>query len=113
MQYKRISADSHLDLPLDAAPTCSRQWRRARSRTAWPYVTDTDEGPKWMARNGASFGFKNGVGPAGSKFVPGKHHRVDVMAETGLYDDGARTSAASPIPICASRISTVMGSTPK
>jgi predicted TIM-barrel fold metal-dependent hydrolase len=43
-----------------------------------------------VAKNGASFGFKNGVGPSGSKFVPGKHGRVDIMAETGLYADGAK-----------------------
>ncbi len=28
--------------------------------------------------------------PSGSKYQKGKHHRVDVMAETGLYEDGAR-----------------------
>jgi predicted TIM-barrel fold metal-dependent hydrolase len=32
----------------------------------------------------------NGVGPAGQKYVPGSHHRVDVMASTGLYDDGKK-----------------------
>src|SRR5262245_66452691 len=63
-----------------------------------PYVVDSDEGPKWTAKNGASFGFKNGVGPAGSKYVPGKHHRVDVMAGTGLYEDGAKEIRPVPDP---------------
>src|SRR3981081_4802612 len=45
---------------------------------------------RWAEQHGAWFGYKSGVGPAGSKYVPGKHHRVDVMAETGLYSDGAK-----------------------
>jgi predicted TIM-barrel fold metal-dependent hydrolase len=32
----------------------------------------------------------NGVGPAGQKYVPGMHHRVDIMAKTGLYEDGKK-----------------------
>ena len=32
----------------------------------------------------------NGVGPAGAKYVPGSHYRVDVMASTGLYEDGKK-----------------------
>ena len=59
------------------------------------------------------FGYKNGVGPAGSKYVNGKHHRVDVMAETGLYTTAPRTSAASPTRTCASRISIATASTPR
>ena len=42
------------------------------------------------AENGGSFGLMNGVGPAGAKYVPGSHYRVDVMASTGLYDDGKK-----------------------
>src|SRR5471030_2424752 len=89
MQYKRISADSHLDLPW-MPPELFTSMAPKELKDRMPYVTDTDEGPKWMAKNGATFGFKNGVGPAGSKYVPGKHGRVDIMAETGLYSDGAK-----------------------
>jgi predicted TIM-barrel fold metal-dependent hydrolase len=89
MQYKRISADSHLDLPW-MPPDLFTSMAPRELKDRMPFVTDTDEGPKWMAKNGATFGFKNGVGPAGSKFVPGKHGRVDIMAETGLYADGAK-----------------------
>ena len=89
MQYKRSSADSHLDLPW-MPPDLFTSMASRELKDRMPHVIDTDEGPKWVAKNGASFGFKNGVGPAGSKFVPGKHHRVDVMAETGLYSDGAK-----------------------
>ena len=31
-----------------------------------------------------------GVGPSGQKLVPGQNHRVDRMAEAGLYDDAKR-----------------------
>ena len=89
MQYKRISADSHLDLPW-MPPDLFTSMASRDMKDRMPHVIDSDEGPKWVAKNGASFGFKNGVGPAGSKFVPGKHHRVDIMAETGLYSDGAK-----------------------
>jgi len=46
--------------------------------------------PYWTSRNGQNFGLMNGVGPAGQKFVPGSHYRVDVMASTGLYEDGKK-----------------------
>ncbi|MCA0303915.1 MAG: amidohydrolase [Proteobacteria bacterium] len=89
MQYNRISADCHLDLPW-MPPDLFTSMASKEMKDRMPFVGDTDEGPKWMAKNGATFGFKNGVGPSGAKFVPGKHHRVDVMAETGLYADGAK-----------------------
>ena len=89
MQYKRISADCHLDMPW-MPPDLFTSMASREMKDRMPFVVDTDDGPKWTAKNGASFGFKNGVGPAGSKYVPGKHHRVDVMAETGLYADGAK-----------------------
>src|SRR4029453_5640681 len=48
------------------------------------------DGPFWTCKNGMSFGLMNGVGPAGSKYVAGTHYRVDVMASTGLYEDGKK-----------------------
>ena len=89
MKYNRISADCHLDMPW-MPPDLFTSMAPRDMKDRMPFVVDTDEGPKWTAKNGASFGFKNGVGPSGQKFVPGKHHRVDVMAETGLYADGAK-----------------------
>ena len=89
MQYNRISADCHLDLPW-MPPDLFTSMASRELKERMPFVVDSDEGPKWTAKNGASFGFKNGVGPAGSKYQKGKHHRVDVMAETGLYEDGAK-----------------------
>src|SRR5438477_4713880 len=89
MQYKRISADCHLDMPW-MPPDLFTSMAPRDMKDRMPFVVETDDGPKWTANNGASFGYKNGVGPAGSKYVPGKHHRVDVMAKTGLYEDGAK-----------------------
>ena len=89
MKYNRISADCHLDMPW-MPPDLFTSMAPRDMKDRMPFVIDTDEGPKWTANNGASFGFKNGVGPAGSKYQKGKHHRVDVMAETGLYEDGAK-----------------------
>jgi len=87
MQYKRISADCHLDLPW-MPPELFRSEAPRALKDRMPYVIDTPEGEKWVSKNGGTFGFRNGVGPAGQMYVPGKHHRVDVMAKTGLYADG-------------------------
>src|SRR6478736_3260685 len=89
MKYNRISADCHLDMPW-MPPDLFTSMAPRDMKDRMPFVIDTDEGPKWTANNGASFGFKNGVGPGGAKYQKGKHHRVDVMAETGLYEDGAK-----------------------
>src|SRR5262249_56436048 len=62
----------------------------AAMKERMPYVTDGPDGPHWTCRNGQSFGLMNGVGPAVAKYVPGSHYRVDVMASTGLYDDGKK-----------------------
>jgi predicted TIM-barrel fold metal-dependent hydrolase len=89
MNYTRISADCHIDLPW--VPTdLFTSGASAGLKDRMPYVTDGPDGPFWTAKNGMSFGLVGGVGPAGSKYVPGQHHRVDVMAATGLYSDGKK-----------------------
>ena len=97
MQYKRISADCHLDLPWMPPDLFTSQAPRAL-KDRMPYVEDGADGPRWVAKNGASFGYLNGVGPAGQKYIPGKHHRVDVMAETGLYDVGKKGVRRVSVP---------------
>ena len=87
MQYKRISADCHLDmiwLPPDLFT--SEASRELKERM--PFVGEGPNGKEWVARNGASFGLIAGVGSAGRKYEPGKQHRADRMAETGLYEAG-------------------------
>lgn len=85
MEYKRVSADSHIDLcwmPPDLFVTEATPAMKDRM----PYVTDGPDGPYWTCKNGTSFGLKNGVGPSGAKYVPGQHARADLMAATNLYE---------------------------
>src|SRR5213076_906962 len=55
-----------------------------------PYVADGPDERWWVAKNGVKFGIAGGVGASGTKHIPGKQLRVDVMAATGLYDDGKK-----------------------
>ena len=89
MQYRRISADCHLDMPW-MPPDLFVSEARRELKDRMPYVEDGPQGPQWVAKNGANFGLKNGVGPGGAPFVPGQNHRVDKMAETGMYEDGKK-----------------------
>ena len=89
MRYEVISADCHVDLcwlPPDLFTTNAS----AALRERMPYVEDTPAGPMWKTKQGANLGHMNGMGSAGRQYVPGKIHRSDRMAETGLYDDGKR-----------------------
>ena len=100
MRYQRISADCHIDLPWippdlftanasggAQGPHAVRQGRPRRP------VLDRQERDELRARGAAS-------DRPGPKYEAGKHHRVDVMAATGLYDDGRRASASAHDP-CA------------
>jgi len=89
MNYTRISADCHIDLPW-MPPDIFTDNASAEMKPRMPFIADGPEGPHWTCKNGRSFGFVNAVGPAGTKFVPGANHRVDAMAATGLYEDGRR-----------------------
>src|SRR6267378_958084 len=61
MQYRRISADCHLDMPwMPPDLFVSEASRELKDRM--PYVEDGPQGPQW----------------------------VDKMAETGMYEDGKR-----------------------
>ena len=89
MNYNRISADCHLDL-IWLPPDLFVSEAPSELKDRMPYVTDGPEGPRWVANNGAAFGLAGGVGASGTKHVPGKQLRVDVMAATGLYEDGRK-----------------------
>src|SRR5579863_10101927 len=89
MQYRRISADCHLDLPwLPPELFTSGASRELRDRM--PYVEDGPDGAKWVTKAGVVMGIPGAVGSVGAPFVPGQNYRVDKMAETGLYDAGKR-----------------------
>ena len=86
MQYRRISADCHLDMPW-MPPELFAENAPRDMKDRMPYVEDGPDGPQWVAKNGANFGLVYGVGPGGAKLVPGQNVRVDIMAEHGLYSD--------------------------
>jgi len=89
VNYQRISADCHIDLCW-LPPTLFVDEARPSMKQRMPYVTAGPQGEHWTTPSGANLGLKNGVGPTGAPYVPGRHARVDRMAETGLYRDGAR-----------------------
>ena len=89
MHYKRISADCHLDMPW-MPPTLFTSEASRELKDRMPYVEDGPDGPRWVTKKGAYFGLLNGVGPGGAKLVPGQNHRVDIMAETGMFADGKK-----------------------
>ncbi|HXP03258.1 MAG TPA: amidohydrolase family protein [Stellaceae bacterium] len=85
MQYKVISADCHVDL-IWLPPDLFTSNAPAALKERMPYVTDGERGREWVTKNGASFGLDAGMGSAGRPYQPGKIHRSDRMASTGLYD---------------------------
>jgi predicted TIM-barrel fold metal-dependent hydrolase len=87
MQYKRISADCHLDL-IWLPPDLFTSGASADLKDRMPYVTEGPRGKEWVASNGASFGLIAGVGSGGRAYAPGNQHRADRMNEAGLYEDG-------------------------
>jgi uncharacterized protein len=89
MNYTRISADCHIDMPWIPADLFTAN-ATAAMRDRMPYVTDGPDGPYWTSKKGASFGLVGGVGPSGQKYVAGTHYRADAMAATGLYEDGKK-----------------------
>ncbi len=79
MQYRRISADCHLDLPWLPPDLFTSQARR-EFKDRMPYVVDGPDGPRWTTKAGINMGLVCGVGSTGAKFVPGQNYRVDKMA---------------------------------
>ncbi len=89
MRYEMISADCHIDLcwlPPDLFVTSApAEWR-----DRMPFVTEGPKGPVWTTKKGAILGRPCGMGSAGREYIPGRIHRSDRMASTGLYQDGKR-----------------------
>jgi predicted TIM-barrel fold metal-dependent hydrolase len=89
MRYDAISADCHVDL-IWLPPDLFTKSASPALRERMPYVTEGPNGPIWVTKKGANLGLVNGMGSAGRAYTPGKIHRSDRMASTGLYDDGKK-----------------------
>ena len=89
MKYEMISADCHLDLCW-LPPDLFTSRASAALKDRVPYTKEGPRGPVWVTNRGASLGMACGMGSAGREYIPGRVHRADRMASTGLYEDGKR-----------------------
>ena len=89
MRYEMISADCHVDLCW-LPPDLFTQNASPALRDRMPFVVEGPRGPVWTTKAGATLGRVNGMGSAGREYIPGKIHRADRMAATGLYEDGKK-----------------------
>ena len=89
MRYEMISADCHLDLCW-LPPDLFVKGASAEMKDRMPHVVDGPKGPMWVTRKGANLGLACGMGSGGREYVPGRIHRADRMAATGLYEDGKK-----------------------
>jgi predicted TIM-barrel fold metal-dependent hydrolase len=89
VNYEAISADCHVDLCW-LPPDLFVRNASAAMRDRVPYVTEGPGGPVWVTKKGANLGRVNGMGSAGREYIPGRIHRSDRMASTGLYEDGKK-----------------------
>ena len=95
MEYRCISADCHIDLgflPDDLFTKNASQAMKARM----PHVIGSKDGPMWVGEHEDFFGFVGGLGGAGRKHIPGQEHRMDRMAETGLFEDVEKRNIRRP-----------------
>ncbi|MGH7908291.1 MAG: amidohydrolase family protein [Thermodesulfobacteriota bacterium] len=89
MRYEVISADCHVDLCW-LPPKLFTENASSAMRERMPYVADGPGGRRWTTKKGVNLGLENGMGSGGRQYIPGKIHRSDRMAATGLYEDGKR-----------------------
>jgi len=89
MPQGMISADCHVDLCW-LPPTLFTERASASMRERMPFVKDGPKGKVWVTNKGANLGLACGMGSAGREYVPGRIHRADRMASTGLYEDGKK-----------------------
>jgi len=69
MQYKRISADCHLDM-IWLPPDLFTSNAPSALKDQMPFVADQADGTKrWVDNNGADYGMAGGVGASGTPYV--------------------------------------------
>src|ERR1700693_1504564 len=90
MRYDTISANCHVDLCW-LPPDLFTSSASAAMKDRMPYVAHGPQGPRWRTKKGPALGRRTGGrGAPAREYVPGKIHRSDRMASTGLYEDGKR-----------------------
>ena len=99
MRYEMISADCHVDLCW-LPPELFTENASSALKERMPFVADGPQGRHWKTKKGANLGLVNGMGSGGRQYIPGKIHRADRMAETGLYEDGKRGVRRRPERPC-------------
>ena len=112
MHYTRISADCHIDMPW-LPPDLFTANASAAMKDRMPYVVEGPDGPHWTTKKGRAVRARRRDRARRKKYVPGQNHRVDVMAATGLYDDGKKGIRRPTDPTCASRTWTATASRPR
>jgi hypothetical protein len=100
MQYRRISADCHLDMPWMPPDLFISQARR-ELKDRMPYVEDGPNGPQWVAKNGANFGLLYGVGPGGAKHCRGRMFASTSWRSAASTMMPRRARSAAATRICA------------
>ena len=101
MQYKRISADSHLDLPW-MPPDLFTSMASRELKDRMPHVVDTDEGPKWVAKNGATYALGTA---ANFSFTPNDNGTYVVYM--GAADKDFGTSSAPQTTIIVDNVALI------
>ncbi len=92
-----ISADGHIDLnvlPADLFTSAAASRLRARV----PHVIDIDGVPTWVAEDDVVMARVGGVSSTGRPYVRGGSHRLDRMADAGLYADLAAGILRPAVP---------------
>src|SRR2546423_7001628 len=96
MQYRRISADCHLDM-LWLPPDLFTSNASSKLRDLMPYVAENSDGvERWTDNNGAEYGLCGGVGATGTPWVPGKQLRAAQKAEAGPFRGTFQQSPRPP-----------------
>src|SRR5438445_32152 len=106
MQYRRISADCHLDMIWLPPDLFTSEAPRAL-KEKMPYVADQPDGTKrWVDNEGADFGMAGGVGAPGCQTRHERRravlflaHDADVAADVGpAVGGGQRGAIAVALP---------------
>src|SRR2546430_4426684 len=96
MQYRRISADCHLDMIWLPPDLFTSEAPRAL-KEKMPYVADQPDGTKrWVDNEGADFGMAGGGRGGGSAVVSGKELAVPTTVGGRRFGDLSKKGGCRP-----------------